>query len=173
MSDDIEPELSSDALPFIDPDEGAGLDPEPRSAPMTFAPVADAAADFATGLWPDDKAASDFTLAPPSASKAASVERPMDGVGPDLALVYAVLQAGPRGYFKARDKGLRSEHVQDKEQRVYKLFEDFVKKGRLPTPYEIKAAVDVDIVAPAEPCGLASGAAEASLFCRSVSLCIP
>jgi len=150
MSGDPVPEPGSDEIQYIDPDEGAGLDPEPRSAP-TLAPVADTAADFSSGFGSDELATSDFTLAPPSASKSVPVERPMDGVGPDLALVYAVLQAGPRGYFKARDKGLRSEHVQDKEQRVYKLFEDFVKKGRLPTPYEIKAAVDVDIAAPAEP----------------------
>jgi replicative DNA helicase len=78
-------------------------------------------------------------------------EKPIDAISPDRALIYAVLQGGPQAYFKARDKGLRPEHVQDAEHRVYKLFESFAKRGRLPTPFEIKSAVGVDITIPSEP----------------------
>lgn len=76
----------------------------------------------------------------------------MDDITLDRALILGILQQGKEGFFRARDLGLNSEHVQDDDQQVYKLFEKSVRKNqRLPTLIEIKAATDVDIVIPDTP----------------------
>lgn len=75
----------------------------------------------------------------------------MDEVTLDRALLYAVLQGGTKGFFAARKHGLRAEHVQDAERPVYELFEEFARKGRLPTVAEIKASTGQDIVVPTDP----------------------
>jgi len=57
----------------------------------------------------------------------------------DRFLIYAILQAGIEGFFKAREFGLTSEHFEDVDKEVFALFEVFSRKGRLPTITEIAA----------------------------------
>ena len=57
----------------------------------------------------------------------------------DRALLYAILQAGIKGFFKAREFGLKAEHIEDVDKDVFALFETFSRKGRLPTMIEIAA----------------------------------
>jgi hypothetical protein len=67
-------------------------------------------------------------------------------------LILGVLQQGKEGFFRTRELGLNSTHVQDDEQKVYALFEEMIRKNqRLPTLVEIKAATDVSIVVPDDP----------------------
>ena len=73
----------------------------------------------------------------------------MDDVTLDRALILGILQQGKEAFFRSRELGLRSDHIQDSEQKVYALFEEMIRKNqRLPTLIEIKAATDVSIVVP-------------------------
>lgn len=125
---------------------------------FTIAPPSDVvSAARSAGLTSTDSVPetidAEWTIAPPADGPVpiVSAAEPLDTIGTDRALILAILQAGPRGYFKARDKGLRAEHIHHEDQRVYRMFEDFAKKGRLPTLYEIKAGTAVDITMPGEP----------------------
>lgn len=76
----------------------------------------------------------------------------MDDITLDRALIFGILQQGKEGFFRVRDLGVASDHVQDDDQKVFALFEQSVRKNsRLPTLIEIKAATDVDIILPEEP----------------------
>ena len=76
----------------------------------------------------------------------------MDDITLDRALIFSILQADKPGFFKARDAGLQSEHVQDEDQKIFTLMETFVRRhNRLPTTTEIKADSGVDIIIPEMP----------------------
>jgi hypothetical protein len=76
----------------------------------------------------------------------------VDDITLDRALIFGILQQGREGFFRVRDLGLRSEHVQDEDQAVFELCETSIRKNsRLPTLIEIKAATDVDIILPSDP----------------------
>jgi hypothetical protein len=76
----------------------------------------------------------------------------VDDITLDRALILSILQADKPGFFKARDAGLLNEHVQDEDQKIFALFETFVRKhNRLPTTTEIKADSGVNILIPKEP----------------------
>ena len=64
----------------------------------------------------------------------------LDDIGPDRAFLYAVLQAGPAGVYKARELGVRPQDLRGEEQRAYTYVEGFARKGRLPELHEIKHA---------------------------------
>lgn len=68
---------------------------------------------------------------------------PIDFFTQDRALILAILRDGLTGYFLARDKGLRSEHLDLDNQPIWDLIADFAKKGRVPTFTEIQAATGI------------------------------
>jgi hypothetical protein len=77
--------------------------------------------------------------------------KPIEGMTLDRCLILGVTQMGVQGIFRARDAGLRAEHLESPENKVFAAFESFLPKGRLPTNTEIQTITGVTLPAPTEP----------------------
>ena len=97
----------------------------------------------------EDEAAAPYPAPEPSPPKAAP--KSMDDITLDRALVFAILAEGLPGYFKARKLGLEAAHLQGEDAKVFAMFEQFSRKGRLPTFVEIAAGTGQVLLRPEEP----------------------
>lgn len=99
-----------------------------------------------------DEPPGSLTASPQAPNAPADNENVSAGFSIDSCLLFAIFQAGPKGYFKARDLGVQSEHLLATEANVLRLIEHFVvQKGRLPTDEEILVATEVNFVVPDKP----------------------
>lgn len=121
--------------------DGAFNGPLPPDAPLS---------DEFNGPPPPDEPAKPQTAAQ-TRSVPMDTTKPVDGLTPDRCLIYGIAQAGLAGLFKARDLGLKPEHLDTPENKIYELFEQFIPKTRLPTVIEIRATVGITIDVPQTP----------------------
>lgn len=58
-------------------------------------------------------------------------------MGPDRALIYSILNGGIKAYNVVKRKGIKAEDLFGKDAEIFKLIDNFVPKGRMPSPEEI------------------------------------
>jgi len=147
MSADDTEEDERKKRPDVEPFADAFNGPPPPGA----LPAVEEESEFNGPPPPDEPVKPVTSAAAQTRSVPMDPTKPVEGLTPDRCLIYGIAQAGLAGLFKARDLGLKPEHLDAPENKIFDLFEQFIPKTRLPTVIEIRATVGVTLDIPATP----------------------